>query len=51
MSWFGVVIVTALITFCIVMSYRRGFVKGRREGAEMVLEEWRDFLDNMDQME
>lgn len=46
MSWSWVVIITALITFCNVIAYRRGFIRGSRAGAMMVLDEWRDVLNS-----
>lgn len=44
MSWLWVVIITALLTFCIWQGYKFYnfvYMKGYKKGAEYVLEEWK----------
>lgn len=47
MSWTWVVIITALLTFCIWQVYgffKFTYMKGYKRGAEDVLEEWKKYM-------
>jgi hypothetical protein len=49
MEWVWVVIVAALFIFCVLVAFRAGQMRGYKEGARQVLNEWKQYMNLEDE--
>lgn len=50
MQWYWVVLITTLLAFCLYYTYRLGYRRGYKVGAEKVVRIWRRTLDDMEEL-
>ncbi len=45
------VVITALISFCFLLTYRAGRKRGYRDGAATILVEWKEWMQKIEEEE